>query len=247
MDLTPKQLFERHLPFIQKVVAYAVRRYHLDPEETKDFSQDVMVKMLSRDCEVFSDFRGESKMESYLTVVVERCLQDYINKLWGKWRPSAAAKRLGPLAEQLERLVYRDGHSLDMAIEMLKQRGAKESKEEIKKLFGELSSRPIRVFEGEGPLQNVPSSTKTDQPIREQEHEANVQKAEQALQRALETLPADDRLLVRMKSEGTTIQEIAKLLRADAKKLYRRYEKSLKIMRELLLKDGIRPEDLFET
>lgn len=247
MDLTPKQLFERHLPFIKKAVAYAVRRYHFSPEETEDFSQEVMVKMLSRDCEVFSDFRGESKMESYLAVVVERCLQDYVNKLWGKWRPSAEAKRRGPLAEQLERLVYRDHHPLEVAIEMLKQRGAKESKEEIEQIFSKLPMRVDRIVTGEDGLQNVVSDEETDQPIREQEHEVYVQKAEKALHRALETLPANDRLLVRMKSEGTTIQEAAKILGIEAKKLYRRYEKALKTLRELLLRDGIRAEDLFET
>ncbi len=42
-------------------------------------------------------------------------LLDYQNHLWGKWHPSAEAKRLGPMAVRLERLRYRDQLSFEEA------------------------------------------------------------------------------------------------------------------------------------
>jgi hypothetical protein len=45
---------------------------------------------------------------------------DYRNRLWGKWRPSAEAKRLGPTAILIERLVARDGWAVDQVIEMVR-------------------------------------------------------------------------------------------------------------------------------
>src|SRR5215208_5464467 len=50
-------------------------------------------------------FERRSSLPTYVTVVIQRLFLDYRNRLWGKWRPSSDAKRLGPTAMLLERLV----------------------------------------------------------------------------------------------------------------------------------------------
>ncbi len=52
--------------------------------------------------------------------VVQRLFLDHRNRQWGKWRPSAEAKRRGPLAILLERLVVRDGWTFEQAVETLR-------------------------------------------------------------------------------------------------------------------------------
>ena len=65
-------------------------------------------------------FEGRSSLTTYITVVVQRLFLDRRNRLWGKWRPSAEARRLGPTAVLLERLVSRDGWSAEQALETLR-------------------------------------------------------------------------------------------------------------------------------
>ncbi|MGH8186413.1 MAG: hypothetical protein ACREUC_07605, partial [Steroidobacteraceae bacterium] len=67
------------------------------------------LKLIEHDYAVLRRFEGASSLRTYLTVVLHRVLLDQRNREWGRWRPSAAAYRNGPLAVRLERLVTRDG------------------------------------------------------------------------------------------------------------------------------------------
>lgn len=51
-----------------------------------------------------------------LVAVVERLSLDFRVERWGRWPPSAVADRLGPAAVLLERLVTRDGYTLQEAM-----------------------------------------------------------------------------------------------------------------------------------
>ncbi len=64
-------------------------------------------------------WQGRSSIKTYLTTVINRIYLDFQVQRFGKWRPSAEARRLGPVALRLEQLMFRDGLSFDEACEVL--------------------------------------------------------------------------------------------------------------------------------
>src|SRR5262245_17632488 len=113
------QLFLKSLPAIDGAVTYVCRRHRLSADEADDFSSEVRVHFIERNYEPLRRFEGRSTLRTYLITVVNHLFLDYRNRLWGKWRPSAEASRIGPVAIQFERLVIRDGWSVEQAKELL--------------------------------------------------------------------------------------------------------------------------------
>ena len=115
----------------------------LAPGDHQDFAQSVHLKLVQGNYGVFAKFRGDSSLRTYLSVVVSRALLDWRNARYGKWRPSAAAARLGPEAVALERSMSRDGRTLDEAIEIVHQSSGQEC-ERLRALIEQLPNRITR-------------------------------------------------------------------------------------------------------
>src|SRR5689334_9059220 len=114
-----EDLFNAHLPHIDKVVDYLSRRYFFQTDECEDFRSSVYEKLIDDDYAVFRKFQGRASLNTYLTTVISNMLKDYLNRLFGKWQPSAEALRMGPIAVHLERLLVRDGYTFDEAVKIL--------------------------------------------------------------------------------------------------------------------------------
>src|SRR4029077_12843055 len=129
-------LFLANLPVIDAVVKQVCRRHHLSSAEADDFASEVRLHIIERNYETLRKFEGRSSMRTYLIVVVQRLFLDYRNRIWGKWRPSAEARRLGPVAMLLERLVARDGWSCEQGIETLRNHHTGEGESAPRALVG---------------------------------------------------------------------------------------------------------------
>ena len=81
---------------------------NLSSDESEDFKSDVRLHFRHRDFDPLRQFEGRSSLQTYLTVVISRLLLDHRNGLSGRWRTSTDAKRLGPSAIPIERLVAHD-------------------------------------------------------------------------------------------------------------------------------------------
>ncbi|MGH9349313.1 MAG: hypothetical protein ACRD26_18815, partial [Vicinamibacterales bacterium] len=115
----PASFLESNLPIVERVVSEVARRQRVSGDALAEFRSLVFMKLVEHDYTVLRRFHGDSSLRTYLTVVVQRVLLDYRNREWGRWRASAAAHRLGPLAVRLERLVARDGLTLAEAMAAL--------------------------------------------------------------------------------------------------------------------------------
>ena len=102
------------------MISFVSSRHHLPGSEADDFGSHVKLKLIEDDYAILRKFEGRSNLRTYLTVVIQRLFLDYRIKAWGKWRPSAEAKRSGPVAILLERLTQRDGYGLEEAVELMK-------------------------------------------------------------------------------------------------------------------------------
>ncbi|MDP9122043.1 MAG: hypothetical protein M3O15_11885, partial [Acidobacteriota bacterium] len=106
-----QELFLSLVDTIRRAARHACQRRHLKPEEIEDFESEVMVKIIANDYAVLRKYSGRCSLVTYILVVVQSQLKDHLNHLWGKWRPSAEAVRLGRLAEVLDRLLTRDRYT----------------------------------------------------------------------------------------------------------------------------------------
>jgi hypothetical protein len=82
------------LSLIDEVTAQVCRRHRLSPDESEDFRSQVRLHFSQRDFEPLRRFEGRCSLRTYLTVVICRLFLGYRKRLWGKWLPSAVAKRL---------------------------------------------------------------------------------------------------------------------------------------------------------
>ena len=88
----------------------------MTPDAADEFASWARLRLFEDDCAVLRKFRGESTIRTYLTTVLVHLFLDWRNAQWGRWRPTASARRLGPLAIELERLVLRDGRDYEEAV-----------------------------------------------------------------------------------------------------------------------------------
>ena len=247
-DLPPMDLFLGHLKLIEEIISHCCRRSHFKREDAEDFGSQVKIKLLEDDCAILRQYQGKSSLRTYLTVVIKRLLLDYQDHLWGKWRHSAEAERLGPVAKRLERLIWREGHSLEEAIQILRINEKVEMSEvELRDLAAKLPPRFGRPPEEDGELEDKPSKEPPpDEPIREKELTRIRQRVYMTLKGCLDALPKEDKLLVRMRQDYSVAQ-IARIQRVEQKPLYRRLEKIYKVLQRCLGKHGVRRQDIEEV
>jgi RNA polymerase sigma factor (sigma-70 family) len=244
--MTPEQLFLDNFDHIKKVVAQTCRQCHLRKEEAEDFLGEVRLKIVADDYAVLRQFQGKSSLESYLTTVIKNQMFDFQDRLWGKWRHSEMAKRLGEVAMLLEKLV-RDGYTFDEAVQFLRTNHKVEmSWQELNEIAAKLPPRTPRRWEAEEVLEFLPSSdAPPDSGILEQEKNALRVRALEALQKALKSVPAEDQVILKMRQwNGFTIAQISRLLKLEQKPLYKRIQKTQEHLRREMERQGIRKEDI---
>ncbi len=236
-----EQRFVSHVEQVERVIAFVARRRRLTPDETDEFRSVVRLKVVEDDYAVFRKFEGRSSLQTYLTVVVQRLYLDYRTSLWGKWRPSAEAKRLGPAALLLERLTARDGLSFDEACHHMRTNcGVTESDAELYALSTKIPARVARRFTDDGALDATVSAPPAGDTVEQSEHAASAVRASEALGRAMAELPERDRLILQLRFEqGLQVSQIARMIHEEQKPLYRQLEQLLRRLRERLHALGV--------
>lgn len=243
------RVIEDNLDLIDRVVAYVARARGLNPDEREELGSRVKLKLVDRDYEVLRAYEGHAGLKSYLVTVAQSVCLDYRNQLWGKWRPSITAKRLGPIAEKLEQAISRDGLSQSDAVTKLHHDPHVEASEaHLFSLCEKLPIRHPRRFLGEGEIEQMPAPD----PCGEQEL-MNLQRGEAlhnletSLGEALAKNTVEDQLIVKMAYfERLKISQIARMLGLDQKKLYRRLDKIIDSLRHNLEAQGYRRQMVIE-
>ena len=236
-----ERLFLDNLALIDRIVASTCRRNRLTKEESEDFASVVKLKLLADDYGVLRKFTGKcnGSLRNYLVVVVQHAYQDHRNHLWGKWRPSAEARRLGPLAMKLDTMLHRDGLTLDEACAL----AAPGDREEMQRLATKLPPRAKRRMEDVQQLERLPSSDRSPEAVLiDRERETVGDALERVLAEAVKSLKPDDKALLHLRLERhLSLASVAKAYGVDARQLYRRWELLIKQLRAQLEKSGYGP------
>lgn len=246
--------YEDHLDLIEGVIDWIARRRCLSEDEGEDFSSWVRIRLLEDDCAILRKFQGRSSFRTYLVTVVQNLFRDYRIAKWGKFRPSAQARRLGTTAIRLEILLVRDGIPFEEAAELLRRNhGVEESTGDLARLAGELPPRvPTRTPTQAGDedvLDSLSESAEARGPagpeerLRDRERAETQERLEAGLRRALRALEPEDRLILKMRFEdGFTVAAVARTLGLEQKPLYRRIGRSLRTLRAELEAAGVGAE-----
>ena len=235
------------LPVIDDVTGQVCRRHRLSPTDSDEFRSDVRLHFIERNYEVLRRFEGRCALATYVNVVIQRVFLDWRNRMWGRWRPSTEARRLGPTAILIERLVTRDGWSLDQALESIKVNHQIELDDELTAFCHTLSARvPARRMVSEEDAAEVASpGPAADDNLVKAERDFLAKRVQTALDRARQALPAMDRLILKMRfDDRAAVSDIARALHLDQRPLYRTLERLLKTMGEALQADGISRADI---
>lgn len=223
---------------LSQVVREVSRGRGLPPEDAEDFEQTVMLKVVERKFDIFLQFRGLSSLRTYLRVVVARRLLDWQNQRYGKWRPSAAAVRLGEHAVALDRLINRDGYTVDQAVAIVETRRGAPSARTLQRIAAQVPRRlrPRRMLTGSIPHEPV---LDFDDPLQADERERHEAQLHATLAVAVARLSSDDRRLLALRYEQErSVREVADMINTDAKALYRRYERLLRGLGRTLAEHG---------
>jgi RNA polymerase sigma factor (sigma-70 family) len=236
-----EDLFLANLGLVDDVVRFVARRHRLAPTDADEFASQARLKLIENDYAVLRAFKGQSTLRTYLVTVLSRLFLDDRTARWGRWRPSAVAKRLGPTAMLLERLTTRDGLSEDAAIETARtNHQVPESAAELRDLLQQLPARVPRRAPGDA-IEDLPdTSPGADAEVAASERTAAQDRIQAALERALAPLEPRERLILKMRFEdGSRVNEIATAIGEDTKRLYPALQKLFARMRESFVRDGI--------
>jgi RNA polymerase sigma factor for flagellar operon FliA len=241
------ELYLSSLPVIDDITGQVCRRHRLSATEVDDFRSDVRAHFYDRQCEALRRFEGRSSLATYLTVVIQRLFLDYRNRTWGRWRPSAEAKRLGPTAILLERLIIRDGWSAEQAAEMLRVNHGIAIDAQLSALCDEITRRTVvRQFVSDLEAEEIESPAPgPDFDVVRAEQDFLAQRVRRALTRARQTLNPEDQLILKLRFEDTvSVADIARAMHLDQKRLYRTIERLLARLGECLDAEGISRSDV---
>jgi RNA polymerase sigma factor (sigma-70 family) len=239
-------LFASHLPLIEAVVAVIARRHHLSPEDADDFGSVVKLKLLESECAVLRKFANRSSVRTYLTVVIQRMFLDHRIRAWGKWRPSAGARRAGPVAILLERLTTRDGHSFENACSIMQvTHQVKWERRQLEELYARLPARVRRQMVSDAALETLADPGDLERDAIVDELGTRHRRIGEYLGRLVEDLPPEDRLVLRLKfAEGLTLAAVARATGLPQRLLYPKMDRLLRDLRLRLEQCGFTGADV---
>ncbi len=230
----PEQTFLDNLTVIERIIAIIARRHSLSRSDAEEFGAWARARLMDGDYAVLRKFAGRSSLSTYLSVVLTNSFRDYRNSLWGRWRPSVSATRLGPTAIRLEELLYRDGYELREAAGVLQSAGAGLSDAEIARLAAKI---PVRLATTEVGLDQLTETAAIEVDAGTAAEKASLVSA---LREVVGQLPADDRLITRMRFwDDISVADIARALGLEQKPLYRKLESIQARLRRGLEERGI--------
>lgn len=230
-----------HLPLVERIVAALARRRRLPEQEAEEFAAEVRLILVEDRGGVLTSFQGKSSWKTYLTTVVSNLYLDWQRSRWGRWRPAAVAKRLGPVAILLDRMLHRDGLSFEEAAEMLRRNhGVDMAIPELAELAGKLPHRPPRRTEGGEAVDHLVAPGAADSSAHQAEQGIVAQRVEDAVNAVLTEMAPADRLLLQLLYEsGLQVSAVARMLDEDQKSLYRRRDRLLARLRQGLEARGV--------
>lgn len=237
-----EKVFAENLGLIDRIASFVCRRNRLQPADADDFRSHVREKLFEDDYAILRKFEGRSSLSTYLMTVIPRMFFQYRVQMWGKWRPSAEAKRLGETAILLERMLTRDGCSLQEAVQELTLSEKPHcTRAELEAMYLRLPKRqPRPVLVSEAASGDVPASASADDDLMRSEREQKARDVAAVVDLVIGECAPEEQVILQMRFwHARKVPEIAQMLHVDQKKLYKQIDRLLARIRTALQQNGI--------
>jgi RNA polymerase sigma factor for flagellar operon FliA len=237
-----RDLYLSELDRIERIVRYVCRHEGGGPE-VEDFSSVVKLRLIEDDFAILRKFRGRSRISTYLVTVIQRLYVDHRVRERGRWRSSAAARRLGALAVRLEELTRRDGLTVDEAYLVLTMNEAQTlTRDELTQLYAQIPTRVRgrRTLRSPRPDDATTDGTEVLDGLVSRDRDRAIARAVRVLDSAMRELDPDERLLLsRAFVQGRSMTEVSKDMQVSRHSLHRRVSRTLERLRELVEAGGL--------
>jgi RNA polymerase sigma factor (sigma-70 family) len=235
--MDPRRLLTDEWNTVERLIATTCRKRGLTDADGDVFASMVKIRLFENDCAIVRNFRNESKFSTYLNIIVQRIFSDFCVKRLGKWHPSAAASRLGPLALELERMIHREGYAPEEAITSLQTANPGVDRSALNDLLADLPSRQRRhsTISIEAIVDDLSGPAEADVLVVDDERRRMTDRVASVVRGFLERLDDTDRLMLQFHFEADMqLSQIARILGVQQKPLYRRREHLLRDLRKEL-------------
>ncbi|HEY6136963.1 MAG TPA: sigma-70 family RNA polymerase sigma factor [Thermoanaerobaculia bacterium] len=234
------ELFRANLALIDRVIARVCAKNRLLGPDADDFASEVRLELMADDYAVLRSWEGRSSLATFLTIVVQRLLINARVRERGRWHASHEAQRMGRAAVELERLVQRDGRSLDEAIPIVQSVEPGLTHDEVAAMAGRLPPRAPRPVAVAVDPDLLPAQESAETRAMAAETQRISARASDVVRRTLAAMPLEDRVILRLRfGRGMTVADVARMMQTEQRPLYRRIEASLRRLRTALAEAGI--------
>ena len=195
-----QRLLLDHLDLVDQIVRTIGRRRHLSAAEQDDFASFVSLRLVDDNYAILRKFQNRSTLWTYLATVIERLSLDFCAEKWGRWRPSAMADRLGHVAVLLERLVTRDSHTLEEAMEIMRtNHNVAVTHAKLRRIWDQLPVRVRTTEVGEEAAAAVSSADSSESFVEDADRQKRIERLQRALATAFAQIAAQDRVLIALR------------------------------------------------
>ena len=244
-----RELLESHFDLVCQKLDHLSRRSGLPEHEADDLRSWALFKLVEDDYRILARWQGRSSFSTYLDVVLINLMRDYRIHVWGKWRPSAAARRSGQEGVLLEQLLVRDGLPFDEAIERLRaEHGVSLSRAELEDIAARLPRRSRQRRAEEEEMLRLPIDGQVERRVEDRERARIAAQTRERLLPFLRSLPAEERLLLKLHYwDNLGMAAIAPRLGRSQRELYSVRDRCLRKIRRHLETTDLRLDEVREV
>lgn len=211
-----------------------------------NLANEVIDRLRADNYKVLREFKGHSKLTTYIGTIISNLIVDLVRKQKGRNRARNRAKAMGPIGEKLYELVLEKGLPAEEAYGYLKKNHhITENLEEIETMLEKIKGRTVPPIEIDIKTGNDPEKELT----KKQKEELS----KSLLNQILSELSNEEKFIIRLRfplSEDECpkgIPEIAKILGLSEKAVDSRIRRTLVKCKEMALSKGLSITDLIDV
>ncbi|HXH38717.1 MAG TPA: sigma-70 family RNA polymerase sigma factor [Thermoanaerobaculia bacterium] len=234
-----EELFRSNLALIDRVIRRVCARGRLYGADAEDFASEIRLALMANEYAILRSWEERSSLATFLTIAIQRLFINSRVRESGKWHPSSEALRMGAAAVELERIVRREGRSLEEALPIVQAIDASLTRDQVAAMAGRLPERAPRARAADVDPDMLAGGESADRRAVESEARRVSDLASDVVRRTMASMPLQDRMILRSRfGKGMTVADVARMMQIEQRPLYRRIEASLGTLRKALTEAG---------
>jgi RNA polymerase sigma factor (sigma-70 family) len=272
-----KQIINDYFGFIEKQCFNAVKLRLKDhpskgnpiniENEALELSNSVLDTLQKDNYRVLKEFKGNSRLTTYITAIISRQAIDSIRKKLGRDREKDRAKELGEIGILIYQRIIKDGYPIaDAFNELRESHGFTGTREQLEEMIRKIKGKnPGPHLPGTSQPLNGSSVVKNGKTINEDEYVVpdtksdpqvilietqRKRKMHEIIRTIITDLNGEERLLLRMRfptgedEKPRSVEQVSKVLGITQKAVYKRIDRLLKKCRNTLDREGVSVNEL---